>query len=120
MFILGNLFIALARVLDAILFMAYWLILIRALISWVNPDPYNPFVQFLHRTTEPLLEPVRRLLPMGRIDFSPIIVFILIMFLQSFLVESLKDFGYHMRQPRPDFKLETSPMESTQHSDFLR
>ena len=82
MFILGNLFIALANIINVILTMFYWLILVRALISWVNPDPYNPIVQFLHRATEPVLQPVRRLLPMMAIDISPIIVFLLIIFLK--------------------------------------
>ena len=63
MFVLGNFVDALASVVNILLTIMYWLILIRALISWVNPDPFNPIVQFLMRVTEPLLEPVRRLLP---------------------------------------------------------
>ena len=97
MFLLGNFIVALAKVVDVILTMAYWLILIRALISWVNPDPFNPIVQFLNRTTEPILIPVRRFLPMMGIDISPLIVFLAIMFLKSFLVESLLQIGYGMR-----------------------
>ena len=97
MFILGNLLIASARVLDVILTIAYWLILIRALISWVNPDPFNPIVQFLIRTTEPVLEPVRRRLPYMAVDLSPLVVFLAIMFLKSFLVASLIQIGYRMQ-----------------------
>ena len=97
MFLLGNLVVALARVIDVVLQMAYWFILIRALISWVNPDPFNPIVEFLHRVTEPILEPIRHLLPPLRVDISPIIAFLGIMFLKSFLVESLIDFGYRLR-----------------------
>lgn len=92
MFILSNLLVALARVVDIGLSILYWLILIRALISWVNPDPYNAIVQFLYKTTEPILEPIRRILPFSLrfgIDISPIIAFLAIMFLQSFLVRSL-------------------------------
>ncbi|OFZ65621.1 MAG: hypothetical protein A2W77_01985 [Nitrospinae bacterium RIFCSPLOWO2_12_39_16] len=91
MFIFGNLISAIARVLDIILNIYMWIIIIRALISWVNPDPYNPIVQFLYRVTEPVLSPIRRLIPAYAtgIDFSPIIVFLIIMFLQSFLVSTL-------------------------------
>lgn len=97
MFIFGNFIIALAKVLDVVLTMMYWLILIRALISWVNPDPFNPIVQLLHRTTEPILEPIRRFLPMTAVDISPIIAFLLVMFLKSFLVATLIDIGYQLR-----------------------
>jgi YggT family protein len=68
-----------------------WVIIIRALISWVNPDPYNPIVQFLYKITEPVLHPVRRLMGvynMG-IDLSPLIVILVLIFLRSFLVSSL-------------------------------
>jgi len=97
MFILGNFCIALANVLDIVLNILYWLILIRALISWVNPDPYNPIVQLLHRTTEPILYPVRRLLPPMAVDISPIVVFLAIMFLKPFLVGTLYDIGRGLR-----------------------
>ena len=65
--------------------------IIRALLSWVNPDPYNPIVQFLHSITEPVLYRVRQLMPMSGtgIDFSPMIVILAIIFLQSFLVNSI-------------------------------
>src|SRR3984885_16330859 len=97
MFVLGNFVNALADVVSAVLFIMYWLILIRALISWVNPDPLNPIVQFLMRTTEPVLEPVRRLLPPMPIDISPIIVFFIILFLQKFLVTSLYDLALRLQ-----------------------
>ena len=97
MFVFGNLIIAVAKVLDLILWFMYWLILIRALISWVNPDPLNPIVQFLYRSTEPILNPIRRLLPFSSMDFSPIIAFLLIIFIKSFLIASLIELGYRMR-----------------------
>jgi len=96
MFVMGNFFIALARVVDILLTIAYWLILIRAVISWVNPDPFNPIVQFLYKTTEPILEPIRRIMPRTAIDLSPIIAFLLIIFCQSFLVRSLMELGYRL------------------------
>src|ERR1700683_2117705 len=91
MFVLANFIDALASIVNILLTIMYWLILVRALISWVNPDPFNPIVQFLVRTTEPLLEPVRRLLPAMPIDISPLIVFFIIIFVQRFLVRSLYD-----------------------------
>ena len=99
MFVLANLFSGLARVTDVILTVFYWLILVRALISWVNPDPLNPVVQFLTVSTEWALEPVRRLLPPSMrfgIDISPLIVFLLIIFLKSFLVKTLIDLSFRV------------------------
>lgn len=92
MFVFSNLLVALANVLDVCFTILYWLILIRALISWVSPDPYNSIVQFLYKVTEPILEPIRRFLPLGLrfgIDISPIIAFLVIMFLKSFLIKTL-------------------------------
>lgn len=100
MFILSNFLLALAKILDIALAILYWLILIRALISWVNPDPYNPIVQFLYKTTEPLLYPIRRLLPLDfrfGIDISPLIAFLAIFFLKSFLVKTLIDLSLRLR-----------------------
>lgn len=91
MFVLSNLIIALAKIIDIVLTLYMWIIIIRALISWVNPDPYNQIVIFLYRVTEPVLGPIRRKLPMGNmgIDFSPVIVLLIIIFLKYFLVETM-------------------------------
>jgi len=100
MFIIANLIAAVAKVLDIVLTIYYWLILVRALISWVNPVPYSPLVQFLHKTTEPLLAPIRRFLPLGYsigIDLSPVIAFFLIIFLRSFLVRTLIQLSIYLR-----------------------
>ncbi len=97
MFLFGNLFIALAGILDIVLTALYWLILVRALVSWVNPDPFNPIVQLLHQATEPILEPIRRFLPPGGIDFSPLIAFLVIYAARAFLVKSLLDIGYRFQ-----------------------
>jgi YggT family protein len=94
MFVLSNFLVALAHVFSVVLNIFYWLILLRALISWVQPDPSNPIVQFLYKTTEPLLYPIRKMLPFSLkfgIDISPIVAFLLIMFLRSFLVSTLFD-----------------------------
>ena len=91
MFILGNFLSATAQILKIILELYMWIMIIRSLLSWVNPDPYNPIVQFLNSITEPVLYRVRQLMPMSGtgIDFSPMIVILLIIFLQSFLVNSI-------------------------------
>ncbi len=100
MFIMSNFLFSFAKILDIGLTFLYWLILIRALISWINPDPYNPIVQFLYKTTEPILDPIRRRLPLGfkfGIDISPIIAFLAIMFLKSFLVRTLFDLAMRLK-----------------------
>jgi len=76
------------EILFIILNIIQWLVIAAALVSWLNPDPHNPIVQFLYRTTETLLRPFRRLLPprrTGGIDFSPMIVILLILFIKFFL-----------------------------------
>jgi YggT family protein len=99
MFVLGNFIIAVARIIDIALTLYMWIIVIRAVLSWVNPDPYNPIVRFLYQITEPVMARVRRWIPfraMG-IDFSPIIILLAIVFLQSFLVPSLMQLAYSFR-----------------------
>ncbi len=98
MFILGNLFIAIGNVLDILLSIYMWVIIIAALVSWVNPDPYNPIVRFLYGVTEPVLRPIRRRLGIfGGIDFSPLIVILAILFTRYFLVNSLIELGYKLK-----------------------
>lgn len=100
MFILSNFISAIAQVLSVLLNIYWWIILIRALISWVNPDPYNPIVVFLHRATEPVLEPLRRLIPperVGGIDLSPLLAMLAILFIRVFLVQSLLEIAVRIR-----------------------
>lgn len=100
MFIIGNLLEALARIVDILLTVYFWLILVRALISWVNPDPYNPIVQILYKLTEPVLYRIRKVLPLGfgiGIDLSPFIAFLIIIFLKTFLVKTLFQLSYYFR-----------------------
>lgn len=87
----SNFIIAIAKVIDIILTVYMWIIIARALISWVNPDPYNKIVIFLYRVTEPVLRPIRRIIPRHNlpIDFSPLIVLLIIIFLQYFLVQTM-------------------------------
>ncbi len=98
MFLLSNFISASATIVGFVLTIYMWIIIIRALISWVNPDPNNPIVEILYRLTEPVLYPIRRRMPdIGGLDLSPIIVFIAIIFLQSFLVGSLHDIARLLR-----------------------
>lgn len=96
MFVFGNLLSGIAAVLNLILDIYMWIIIARALVSWVNPDPYNPIVRFLYSATEPVLYPIRKRLPMAGIDFSPIIVIAAIYFVQIFLVGTLKDMAFRL------------------------
>jgi len=91
MFVVSNFLIAIARILDIGLSLYMYIIIARAIISWVNPDPYNPIVRFLNSITEPVLLRIRRKLPLffGGMDFSPIIVILAIIFIQTFVVQSL-------------------------------
>lgn len=97
MFIAANVLEGLAVVIKIALDFYFWIIIIRALISWVNPDPWNPIVRALISITEPVLYPIRRRLPFSMgIDISPIVVILLIYFLQIFLVGTLQDLAIRM------------------------
>jgi len=95
MYIFGYFFMAIAKILDVILFFFMWVVIIRAVLSWVSPDPYNPIVRFIHNTTEPILYRIRSYIPVnfGGIDFSPIIVLLAVIFLRTFVVNILMQFG---------------------------
>jgi YggT family protein len=99
MFVLGNLIAAAARLLDLVLWGYWWILLARVVVSWVNADPWNPIVQFLHRATEPVLAPIRRRVPAWRlgIDLSPLLVMLALYFLDWFLVATLRDLAWRMR-----------------------
>lgn len=98
MFVIGNFLAAVARILDMALSLYMWIIIARAVISWVNPDPLNPIVRVLHSITDPVLYAVRRRLPLyfGGIDFSPMLVILAIIFIQSFVVQSLFQLSQRM------------------------
>jgi YggT family protein len=98
MFVVGNLLLALAKILHIVLNAYMWVIIVRALLSWVNPDPYNPIVRFLYSVTEPVLYAIRSRIPLffAGIDFSPMIVLLVIVFLDNFLVPSLAGMALRM------------------------
>ncbi len=91
--VFSNFLTAIAKVLDVVLVMFMWIVIARAILSWVSPDPYNPIVRFIHNITEPVLHQIRKRLPLnfGGIDFSPILVLLAIIFLRQFVVQSLFD-----------------------------
>ncbi len=95
MIFLSNFLEAAAIVINWVLEIYKWIIIARAILSWVSPDPYNPIVRFIHNITEPVLYQVRKRIPimMGGIDFSPIIILLAIIFLQHFVVQSLIDWA---------------------------
>ena len=97
MFVIGNLLAALAQLVE-VLFQIYWLlIIVRVLISWVNPDPFNPIIQGLTRITDPVLEPLRRVIPpIGPIDISPVVALLLLQGLKYFLVQTLLDLSIRL------------------------
>jgi YggT family protein len=95
MMLIGHLLRATAMVLNLVLTLYLWIIIARAILSWVNPDPYNPIVRFIHNVTEPVLGRLRSRLPLffGGIDFTPMIAILLIILLSSWLVPSLDQMG---------------------------
>jgi YggT family protein len=103
MFIIGNFILAIANILDIALTVYMWIIIISALISWVNPDPYNPIVRFLYSITNPVLRPIREIIGyrLGPIDISPLIIILIIIFIQKFLITSLFDLGYKLKGGLP-------------------
>ena len=100
MFIFANLLLAIAKILDILLTVYMWIVIIRALISWVNPDPYNPIVRFLHAVTDPVLNPIRKVIGyrLGIIDISPMVVILTIIFVKYFLIGSLIELAYKLKR----------------------
>lgn len=98
MYIIGYFIMAVAKVLDIILIAYMWVVVARAVLSWVNPDPFNPIVRFIHNVTEPVLYQVRSRIPVsfGGMDLSPIVVFAVIIFLRTFVVNSLNQMALSM------------------------
>jgi YggT family protein len=96
MFIFENLLQAIAMLINTVLSLYFWIVIISALLSWVNPDPYNPIVRILRSLTEPVFYRIRKWLPftyIGGIDFSPVVLLLAIQFLKIFLVRSMYQLG---------------------------
>jgi len=98
MFIVGNFLIALSTILNMLITFYMFVIIINALLSWVNPDPYNWIVHVLHQMTDPVLRPIRKFMPYGvGIDFSPLVAILALLFLQAFLIQTLFDIGHRLK-----------------------
>jgi YggT family protein len=101
---MGNIILGLTEVLSIVITSYKWIIIIRALLSWVNPDPYNPIVQFLTRVTEPVLRPIRKLMPpwkLGGLDLSPLVAILILIFLEYALIGNLREWGMSMKSRVP-------------------
>jgi len=98
-FIFGHLFGALAHILHIAITLFIWLVVARAVLSWVSPDPYNPIVRFINNATEPVMRPVRRRLPLyaSGVDFTPLLVILALVFLDRFLVPVFSDLAFRLR-----------------------
>jgi len=99
MFIVANFLQALALILNTVLTLYFWIVIISAVLTWVNPDPYNPIVRFINTLTEPVFDLVRRWLPftiIGGIDLSPIAILLVIQFLKIFLVQTVSQLALQM------------------------
>jgi YggT family protein len=97
--VLSRITMAIATVLGSLLTLYWWIVFIAVLLTWVNPDPYNPIVRFLRSVTEPVFYWIRRRMPfvvVGGWDLSPIVVMIGIMVLQMVVVDSLRQFAYRL------------------------
>ena len=91
MFIVGYFLNAVAEVLHLLLVLAMIVVIARAVLSWVSPDPYNPIVRIINQLSEPVLYPIRKRVPyIAGIDFSPMLVLLAILFLDDFLVPSIQ------------------------------
>lgn len=101
MYLLGATISFIAEALSTILNIYLYIVIGAVLISWVRPDPYNPIVRFLHQLTEPVLYQVRKRLPASffrtSIDFSPLIVLLLILFINRVLLSSLYHYGQRIK-----------------------
>ncbi|MEF9426861.1 MAG: YggT family protein [Candidatus Mariimomonas ferrooxydans] len=96
MSILGDLLVGTVKILHSLLEIYKWIIIVAVLISWVNPDRYNPIVKFLYSATEPVLRPVRKFIGyrLGPIDISPVIVILVIIVIQSVLLRLIINPGF--------------------------
>lgn len=100
MFVFSNLVFGVARVFDALLNLYFWIVIVSAVLSWVNPDPYNPIVRILRNLTEPVFYRVRKWIPftyLGGLDLSPVVVLLAIQFINAVLIQSLYQFAMTVR-----------------------
>jgi YggT family protein len=98
-FVAGDFLIAVASIIEKLLSVYMLIVVVRALVSWVRPDPHNPIVRFLNALVDPVTYRISRIIPtrIGMVDISPLILIALIWFVQSFLVRVVIDVGSRLR-----------------------
>jgi YggT family protein len=99
MFVFGNLFSGIAHVVDFLLNIYMWVVFIRVILSWIRPDPSNPFVRFICGVVDPVTYRISRLFPtrIGMFDMAPFVIILIILFLQYFLVGSLHSLAARLK-----------------------
>lgn len=98
MILIANLLNGLGVILSSLLWMLNLLVFASVIMSWVSADPRNPLVQFVRNTTEPMFYKIRRYLPpMGMLDLSPLVVILILQFLNSFVVQSMFDYATEIK-----------------------
>jgi len=99
MFVAGDFLVAVGVIIDKLLSVYMLVVIVRALLSWVRPDPYNPIVRFINNLVDPVTYRISRIIPtrIGMVDISPVILLALIWFAQAFLVRVIIDFGSRLR-----------------------
>ncbi|RMF68766.1 MAG: YggT family protein [Calditrichaeota bacterium] len=98
MFVFSNLFLSIADLLDILITLYIWVVIIRAILSWIRFDPYSPITQFLVRVTEPALSRIRRIVPIiAGLDLSPLVLILGLSIAEGFLVNTLRDLAYAIR-----------------------
>jgi YggT family protein len=97
-YIVGYFLIAVAKILGGLLWAYMWVVIIRALLSWVRPDPYNPIVRFICGLVDPVAYRISRVIPtrIGMMDLSPLILILIVYFLQAFLVPVIHTTGLRL------------------------
>lgn len=93
---LREVIMAFAQVIDLVISLYTFIIIGRVIISWVNPDPYNPIVRFLHNATDPVFYRIRRVVPMvfGGFDLTPLFLLVALTFLQRVIKAGLIQLAY--------------------------
>jgi YggT family protein len=102
--LLANFLLAIARVLNFIVSAYTIVIVFRVILSWVQIPSLYPVAVIVYKLTEPLLRPIRKYVPphkMGGLDVSPMILLIILMFINSFVIRSMTQYAMQLLRPGP-------------------
>jgi YggT family protein len=93
----GLIILTVAHLLKTILYIYLFIIIVQVIISWINPDAYNSITMIMYQLSEPILRPVRQIIPSaGGFDFSPLIILVIINLLMILLISPLMDVGHRL------------------------